>query len=269
MAVFVVLVSRYQSVSFPGRPLALIRGKSVIERTFTIVRNAVASVAPTEARIVVATDDERVADHVRRFGGDAVMTRGACENNTVRAFEAIHQVSKQDDIVIIIEGNQVLLPPWIVAETIHECCNNPTIRIATPMMRLSSVAHRRAIEARRGGEDAGTFLVRAKNGNALYFSRAIIPAIRTPRDPLPVYLHIPIFGYRMNALSEYVSLPVGELEEVEGLEQLRAIEHGIPIRAFETDYRGRTHGVVEVEDDLKRIEAILDREGELGGSVIV
>lgn len=268
MAALIVVVSRYQNVSFPGRPLAMIRGKSVIERTVSLARSALPLCAAGEARVVVATDDERVADHVRRFGGEPMMTSGSCANNTVRAFEAVSSSARDDDIVVVVEGNQVLVPPWIVAATVNECNSEPMTRIVTPMLRLSQAAHRRALEARRAGEDAGTFVVSAKNGNALYFSRAIIPAIRSPREPLPAHFHIPIFAYRMSALREYVSFPVGELEEVEGLEQLRALEHGIPIRVIEADYRGRTHCVVEVEEDVKRIESIIDREGELTDPVL-
>lgn len=266
MAVLIVIVSRYQHVSFPGRPLGVIRGKSVIERTFCIARRAASLCVPSGARIVVATDDERVSEHVHRFGGEPVMTGGSCVNSTVRAYEAVRTIASVDDVIIIVEGNQVLLPPWVIAATANECAADPTIPIATAMKRLSQGAHRRAIEARRAGESAGTFVVPSKNGNAILFSRSVIPAVRAPREPLPVYLHIPVFAYRMGTLSAYVSLPMGELEEVEGLEQLRAIEHGIPIRVVEADYRGRTHGMVEIEEDLKRIEAIIEREGEFGES---
>jgi 3-deoxy-manno-octulosonate cytidylyltransferase (CMP-KDO synthetase) len=263
MTVFLVVVSRFQDVLFPGRPLAFIKGRRVIERTTELVRGAATLCPGGEVKVIVATDDERVAEHVHSMGLEPVVLSGACSNKTIRAYEAVRTRASSDDIVVIIEGNQVVMPPWVIKATVNALVADSSLQIVAPVVRLTQAAHRLAVEARRAGEPAGVFVVRRLDGDALFLSRSIIPCMRTPREPLPVYRQVAVEGYRFSALEVYQSLPIGELEESEGIEQLRGIENGLRVRTIEVDYRGRTVIALEEEDDIKRIEAIIDREGEL------
>jgi 3-deoxy-manno-octulosonate cytidylyltransferase (CMP-KDO synthetase) len=222
-----------------------------------------ASAVSSEKKVFVTTDDERIGEHVRGFGGEVLPTAASCPNGTVRVYEALRGRVQPEDIVVNLQGDAVLTPPWILEDVLHAFVADPSVEMATPATRMTSTAYQLLLEAKRSGEVGGTTVVCDQRSDALYFSKAVIPYIRTPCDPLPVLRHIGLYAYRYRTLERYVGLPETPLEQVEGLEQLRALEHGIRIRVVLVDYRGRTHASVDSPEDLKRVELLLEKEGEL------
>lgn len=258
MSAAIIIPSRYGSTRLPGKPLHLIAGRSMVERVWSL-----ACAVPNAARVIVATDDERIADHVRAFGGEAVLTPPECENGTERTLAAVGTLADPPEIVVNLQGDAVLTPPWIMEALIAEMEADPAVALATPAVRMTRQAYEKLREAKANGEVGGTTVVFDRQRNALYFSKAIIPYVRNPIDPLPVFRHIGLYAYRFDALRRYVALGPSPLERIEGLEQLRALENGIPVRIVEVDYRGRTHWAVDSAEDLLRVEEIIGNEGEL------
>ncbi|WP_458094808.1 3-deoxy-manno-octulosonate cytidylyltransferase [Roseomonas sp. WA12] len=272
MSVLIVIPARWGSTRFPGKPLAPLRGVPMLQRVWAIARAA----APG-ARVVIATDDERIGAFAAGIGAEAVMTDPAIRNGTERAAAVLASLpaspggtagatpgvvaSATPDFVVNLQGDAVLTPPWVIAAMI-EAARDPAIRMVTPATRMLPEALARLVAAKAAGEVGGTTVVRNQAGDALYFSKSIIP-YRRAADDVPVLRHIGLYGYRPQVLSALVALPMGPLERAESLEQLRALEHGIPIRVVEVDYRGRTHWGVDTRGDLERCEALIGEEGEL------
>ncbi len=258
MTVAVIIPARYGSTRLPGKPLHLVAGVSLIQRVWRL-----ASAVPGAA-VHVATDDARIADHVRGFGGSAILTPADCRDGTERALAAAETLAQPPDVVVNLQGDAVLTPPWVI-EAVAGAFAAPEVRMATAATRMAAAAYEALVAAKAAGEVGGTTVTFDRAGNALYFSKAVIPFLRRPAEPLPVWRHIGLYGYRLDVLRRLVSLPPGPLEQVEQLEQLRALENGIPIRVVPVDYRGRTHWAVDSEADIRRAEAIIAAEGELVG----
>lgn len=220
-----IIPARYASTRFPGKPLIDIAGKSMIQRVYEGVK-AVAVLQD----VIVATDDERIQNHVLSFGGNVKMTSSDHRSGTERCAEVISGMASPPDIVINVQGDV----PFIAEEHIHEilqCFQDKKTQIATLIKHI---------------QDADTLynasipkVIFKKNMDAIYFSRSPIPHLRDiPRDKwhtsFPYYKHIGIYAYRSNVLKKLVTLPVGKLELAEHLEQLRWLEHGYTIRLTET-----------------------------------
>ncbi|RWD39502.1 MAG: 3-deoxy-manno-octulosonate cytidylyltransferase [Mesorhizobium sp.] len=262
-SVAIIIPARYGSSRFPGKPLAMINGRTMINRVWSLAR-AVAGVD----EVCVATDDERIANHVRSFGGRVVITAEECTNGTERVLRASEMLATTPAVVVNLQGDAVLTPPWVIAALTDEMRRDPTVEIATAALRMDKRSYEALRTAKEHGEVGGTTVTFDRRGNALYFSKSIIPFVRTYRQnsdtgPLPVFRHIGLYAYGYKTLCQYVSLEPGPLERSEKLEQLRALEHGIPVRVAEVDYGGRTHCAVDSPEDLKRVEAIIAEEGDL------
>lgn len=260
METIIVIPARYGSSRFPGKPLAPIAGHSLLERVWRIGR-AVEGVG----RVVVATDDERIVAHVESFCGESVLTSPDCANGSERAFDAIVRLGISPDIIVNLQGDAVLMPPWILSSLVEEMRRDSTVRIATPATRLSNEQLKALTAVKGSGVVSGTTVTFSKDKNALYFTKGIIPFVRTASkgDESPVWQHIGVYAYTAAALKEYVSLPAGFFEGVEQLEQLRALENGIPVRVVDVSLRGRTMWSVDNPSDVQRVEQIIALEGEL------
>jgi len=256
----IVIPARYGSSRFPGKPLALIAGKSLLERVW---RLAVA--VPGVNRVMVATDDSRIAEHVASFGGTCVMTSPDCVNGSERVWEAVQTLDARPEIIVNVQGDAVLMPPWIIGAIVEEMKLDPSVNIATPAAQLSRAQYEAMVSTKHAGVVSGTTVTFSQSRDALYFSKTIIPFIRTsPEGEMsPVYQHIGVYAYRWEALRKYIELPMGRLEQVEQLEQLRALEHGIPIRVVEVSLRDRTMWSVDNPEDVARVTEIIRAEGEL------
>lgn len=258
MSILAVIPARYGSTRFPGKPLIEIAGRTMIERVWRL-----ASAAPGVDRVVVATEDSRIIDAVTGFGGEGVMTPDTCRNGTERALAAADALGVDADIVINVQGDAVLTPPWVIGSVAEAMRADASLQMATPAVRMSSETEANFRATKAKGDVGGTTVVFDRAMNALYFSKSVLPFQRHPEAGTPVWQHIGLYGYRIDTLRQIVALEPSPLERAESLEQLRALENGIPIRVVETDYLGRSAWSVDAPDDAKMVESIIAREGEL------
>ncbi len=239
-----IIPARYASTRFPGKPLAMLGGKSVIQRVYEKVSGVI-------DETWVATDDERIFNAVESFGGKVVMTRNDHKSGTDRIEEAIEKIGGDYDVVINVQGDE----PFIQAsqiKTVCECFDDPSTEIATLGKPFGNDMD--AINNPNSPK-----IVVDKKGYAMYFSRSVIPFVRGKESkewPLsyPFLKHIGLYAYRRNVLAEVTRLPQGELEKAESLEQLRWLENGYRIKVGLTDVE--TVGI-DTPEDLARAENFL------------
>ncbi|MBR5635161.1 MAG: 3-deoxy-manno-octulosonate cytidylyltransferase [Muribaculaceae bacterium] len=240
-----IIPARYASTRFPGKPLALLGGKTVIERVYRQVSEVV-------EEVFVATDDNRIFREVERFGGRAVMTSPNHRSGTDRIQEAVETIGTKADVVINVQGDE----PFIQPSQIEELCrqfDDPTTQIATlgkPFTEIEAVANENSPK-----------IVLDNNGFALYFSRSVIPFVRGVDkgdwlEQFPFLKHIGLYAYRREVLREITQLPPSSLEQAESLEQLRWLQNGYRIRVGLTDVE--TIGI-DTPDDLKKAEEFLGK----------
>ncbi len=254
----VVIPARWGSTRFPGKPLCKILGKTLIERVWRA-----ACRAESVDQVLVATDDDRIAEHVAALGGRPVLTDRGCANGTERVRAALEVAALCPDIIVNLQGDAVLTPPRVIDALVEVMRVGADVDIATPALRFSWEQLDQFVAERKEGQVGGTTVTFARNGDALYFSKAVIPNIRKrAHGPCPVFRHIGLYAYTRSALDRWLSLPPTPLEEVEQLEQLRALEHGMRIRVIEVDYGGRPHGSVDNPSDVAFVEQVLRAEGE-------
>ena len=235
-----IIPARYASTRFPGKPLAILGGKTVIQRVYEQ-----ASSVLEEA--YVATDDERILQVVEQFGGRAVMTRADHKSGTDRIEEAAEKIGTDADVIINVQGDEPFIQPSQI-ETMMRLFDNPTTQIGTLGKRFDS------IEATLNPNSPK--IVTDLQGFALYFSRSIIPFVRGKEQTewlksYPFLKHLGLYAYRREVLHEVTQLPQSHLELAESLEQLRWLENGYRIRVGLTDVE--TVGI-DTPQDLARAE---------------
>ncbi len=259
MDVAIVIPARFNSRRLPGKPMAVIAGRSLLERVWAIAR-AVKGVSG----VYVATDDRRVADHAASFGAPAILTSADCATGTDRVHAALATMPKRPGAVINLQGDAVLTPPWVVQGLVDAFHADPDVGMVTAAVHCSWAQVAEIEALKRQSPTSGTLVAMDKFGRALYFSKAVIPFLRKREGEMsPVHRHIGIYGYASDVLDRLSQLPQSPLEAAEQLEQLRALENGIPIKVVVVDYRGRTHGSVDSPEDIPFVESIIAREGEL------
>ena len=236
--VFGIIPARYASTRFPGKPLAVLQGKPMVQWVYERVQSS------EVCDLAVATDDDRIADCVCGFGGKVVMTSPDHASGTDRCGEAARSMHPSDnDVIINIQGDEPLISPREI-HLLASAFEDRSVQIATlvnPFQDEGLLHNPNVVK-----------VVKAKNGNVLYFSRLPIPYLRENATPPKNYFrHIGIYAYRYGALKEIVKLPTSELENSEKLEQLRWLENGYTIRALECDYQGIG---VDTPEDLKNVE---------------
>jgi len=210
---------------------------------------------------LIATDCEQIKAHTDAFGARTILTTKNCSSGTDRAYEVAKQFCQPNDLVLVLQGDAVLTPPWILDALIEACQTYPTIQIATPMIRLNAEQAAQFIQHKQAHPSAGTTVVFDTDHHALYFSKAVIPFSRT-NQPV-IHRHIGVYAYRFKSLEQFVQLPPSSLEMIEGLEQLRALAANLPIKMISVNYQGRTHGSVDYPEDIAIVEHIIANEGEL------
>ncbi|MEM0990577.1 MAG: manno-octulosonate cytidylyltransferase [Pseudomonadota bacterium] len=264
MSVAIVIPARYASSRFPGKPLAPLRGAGGEVKTL-LARSWEAAKAVTGVdKVLVATDDTRIADEARRIGAAIAMTSPEAANGTERTAEALAAFETPPDIVVNLQGDAPLTPPWFVEALIASMRDAPEIHVATPVLRCDQRALDSFREDRRAGRVGATTAVFDQTGRALYFSKEVIPYTdgRTFQEgECPVFHHVGVYAYRPAALKQYAALSPGPLEGLEGLEQLRFMEHGVPVQCVEVDARGATFWELNNPEDTPRVEAALAERG--------
>ncbi len=264
MKAAILIPARFASSRYPGKPLVGLKGctgceKPLIQRSFEA-----ATRVPGVSEVHVVTDDDRIAEAVRAFGGSALMTSEACRNGTERCAEALEQLSDDIDVVVNFQGDALLTPPGFVTALLDQFANDPAASVATPAMR-QRVAEVRKLQAEEAaGRVGGTSVVVDGDGRALYFSKKLIPYL--PEKALdgemsPVRLHIGVYAYRRTALATYVATPPTELEELEGLEQLRFLVAGVPVHVVEVATPSFTLRELNNPEDVTPIEDALAMAG--------
>ncbi|QPH55846.1 3-deoxy-manno-octulosonate cytidylyltransferase [Pontivivens ytuae] len=262
--VLIAIPARYASTRYPGKPLVELRGASG-ERRSLIRRSWDAACAVAGgAQVVVATDDDRIAEHARGFGAEVVMTSESCANGTERCADVLERTGLTPGIVVNLQGDAPLTPAWFVEDLIAALRADDSVDVATPVLRTDSEALAGFREDRLNGRVGGTTAVFDRQGRALYFSKEVIPYTGrdfAPGEDNPVFHHVGVYAYRPAALGRYRDWPTGPLERWEGLEQLRFLENGAAIRCVEVEARGRAFWELNNPVDVSRIEAILAEQG--------
>lgn len=238
LSAIAVIPARYHSTRLPGKALAEIGGRPMIEHVY---RRAAA--ARSVAAVIVATDDERIAGAVRAFGGDVRLTSPAHQSGTDRLAEIAASLSC--DLVVNVQGDEPLIEPGMIDEAVAPFAFDPALAMSTLRKRIED------------DDDLAnpnvTKVVVDREGYALYFSRSAIPYARPNHPPAPAWRHIGLYVYRRDCLLRLAALAPTALERSEALEQLRALEHGIRIKAVET----RFYSVwVDTPEDLERVRRI-------------
>nr|WP_293478580.1 3-deoxy-manno-octulosonate cytidylyltransferase [Prevotella sp.] len=238
-----IIPARYASTRFPGKPLALLGGKPVIQHVYE-------KVAAVLEAAYVATDDERIYDVVKSFGGQVVMTRTDHKSGTDRIEEAIEKIGGEWDVVVNVQGDE----PFVAKsqlDTICHCFDDPTTQIATlgkPFENMEAVQNPNSPK-----------IVVDNMGFAMYFSRSVIPYVRGKEKSswlthYPFLKHLGIYAYRKDVLRQVTQLPQSSLEIAESLEQLRWLQNGFKIKVGTTDVE--TVGI-DTPQDLERAEEFL------------
>lgn len=239
--VIAVIPARYGSTRLPGKPLVTLAGKSMIQRVYERVK-----LAQHVNRVIVATDDDRIVKAVQEFGGEARMTRPDHRTGTERVAEiAAHE---SGDVFVNVQGDEPLLDPAAVDTAVGALLEEPQVTIATVATPIKVPADIMDPNICKVALDF--------DENALYFSRAPIPWVRDTAGHVQArhLKHLGLYVFRREALLEYPTLPQGELERIEQLEQLRWLENGWKIRVAEVEHDAVS---VDVPDDIARVEKLL------------
>ena len=237
--------SRYESTRFPGKPLALIAGKPMIQHVY---ERTLSSVHVADA--FVATDDERIFQCVRGFGGKAVMTGPTHPSGTDRIAEAALQLGLEDhDLVVNVQGDQPTFDPSCLPDLLDPFQEGSDILMSTLMIRMRE---REEIE-----NPNNVKVVTDRKGFALYFSRSPIPFYRDTGDNQGVYKHLGFYAYPVHFLKVFASLSPGPLESAEKLEPLRALEHGFKIKVEETRFDSIE---VDTPKDIAKVERLIGKQ---------
>jgi 3-deoxy-manno-octulosonate cytidylyltransferase (CMP-KDO synthetase) len=241
--VVIVIPARYGATRLPGKPLVPLAGQPMIQRVYER-----AKLATRAARVIVATDDDRILKAVESFGGDARMTRRDHRTGTERVAEvAAHE---KGDVFVNVQGDEPLLDPAAVDSAIDALLEEPAASIATVATPIKSPADIMDPNVVKTVLDF--------DNNGLYFSRAPIPWVRDSASKMQVrhLKHLGLYVFQRDALLEYPTLPQGELERIEQLEQLRWLENGWKIRVAEVEHDAVS---VDVPEDVARVEKLLQK----------
>ena len=260
----IIIPARFASTRCPGKPLIALKGatgepKTLIQRTFER-----ASAVPHAAGVWVATDDDRIASEVERFGGRVVMTSPDCRNGTERCADAISQLGNVADIIVNFQGDAPLLPEGVVPQLVSRLAEDREAAMATPAVQCSPSTYAHLARDAAEGRVGGTTVVFSKARHALYFSKRIIPYLppdRSEREAPPVYMHLGLYAYRAAALERYVEADPSGLEILEGLEQLRFLDHEMPVSVVTIDPLEWDPIELNNPSDVPEIERILAERG--------
>lgn len=238
MKVVGIIPARFESTRFPGKPLAKILNKPMIQWVYERVKKS-----NSLESLIVATDSQQIYNQVKNFGGEVVLTSKDHQSGTSRVAEVVAQLDVE--IVVNIQGDEPLISHKAIDAAVKHLITDPTIYMSTLKQKIteeSELSNPNVVK-----------VVTNKDDFALYFSRSLIPFIRPPYTSY-IYKHIGLYVYRKDFLLKLVELPLGNLEQVEKLEQLRVLENGYKIKVIKTCYSSIG---VDTEEDLKKVSKIL------------
>ncbi len=262
MKTVIVIPARYASARFPGKPLHFINGVSMLERTVGAARQAGKA---TGARVLVATDDDRIAAHAKDIGVDVVMTDPDLPSGTDRCRAAAVLAAPDAGFIVNLQGDAPFTPPDHVAALID---NAAKADVVTPVIQLSWAALDALREHKKTTPFSGTTCIRAADGRALWFSKNILPAMRYEArlrgkgDLSPVLQHVGLYGYSRAALERISKMKLSHYEEIEGLEQLRFLENGLSVYAVPVAPSQLPSAGIDTPEDAERATRVLREIGD-------
>ena len=262
-----MIPARFASQRFPGKPLVPLVGASGVAKPLIRRSWEAASAVPGAAAVFVATDDERIAEVVRGFGGQVVMTSPDCRNGTERCADALMVLADDFDIIVNLQGDAPLTPTSVVTDLVAALAGDGdavgSAAMATAGLRCSPGTYAHLVNDAAAGRVGGTTVVANGRGHALYFSKRVIPYVHAglAGGHEAVQLHLGLYAYRPDALRAYAAMPPSPLETLEGLEQLRFLEGDRPIRLVSFDPVGWDCIELNNPEDTPAIEAILKQRG--------
>jgi len=241
MNILCIIPARYSSTRLPGKPLANIAGKPMVQHVY---ERAVLATRPKQ--VIVATDHVLVYDTVLKFGGQAIMTSPEHLTGTDRLAEVAGKFPDVD-LIINVQGDEPLVPPQIIDQLAEAFDGHPELQMATLMTEMDESEY---------NTPSAVKVVTDLQGYALYFSRSLIPFPRN-ENSIPVYKHVGIYAYRRDFLLQYAKLSHTPLEKTESLEQLRALEHGYRIKVLKTDFKSIG---VDTMEDLEKVNLLFEKK---------
>lgn len=255
----IIIPARYKSTRFPGKPLVELKnGAGVVAPLIWHTWQKAMTVKGID-RVIIATDDQRIADISTAFGAEVVLTSPECRNGTERCAEAINSLGITPEVVVNFQGDAPLTPPNFIESLIAHLENDQEADVATPVLLCESNTIERFKEDRKAGKVGGTTAVFDTTGRALYFSKEIIPYHDSEKllTEIPVYHHVGVYAYRPSALNRYNTLEEGTIERLEGLEQLRFLENKIPVSCVIVTDKSNQFWEVNNPWDIERVETSL------------
>lgn len=262
MKTAIIIPARYGSTRFPGKPLTMIGGQTMLSRVVKIAHSAAQEI--DNITVAVATEDDRIANHAKDIGVTCIMTSDTCKTGSDRVLEALHKLDGQHDFVVGLQGDAPFTPVEAIKNLITAYQDNPDIEVVTPVINLRWEELDKLREQKKTTPFSGTTATINPDGKAFWFSKNIIPAISKENEQKttefsPVYQHIGLYGYRTDILERFVTLPEGHYEKLEGLEQLRLLENNISIHTIKlTVPLGLAQAGIDSPEDATRAEKILE-----------
>lgn len=264
--ILIIIPARYASTRLEGKPLQKIMGKEMILRVAEIAQYIVLKNINTQ--YIVATDDERIIDFCNLKNIPVTMTDASCNSGTERCWNVVKKKSAKPALIINLQGDNPLCPPWFLQQLIDTWKSDTQGAIFTPFVQLNWQEYDALVEQKKQTPHSGTCVLLDSHNLAITFSKNMIPAIRKiekeRQKPLsPICRHIGLYAYTYQALESYFNLPKSRYEDLEGLEQLRFIENRIPVKMVEVNYCNRKgmNGVDSIQD-VQRAEKIIQQFGE-------
>lgn len=262
MSVSLVIPARHGSTRFPGKPLARIKGQTMLARVVDIARQAVSDIP--DATIIVATEDERIADHARELQVQCALTSQECKTGTDRVYQTVKLLKITSEFIINFQGDAPFTPPHVIRSLIEDFLSGDKNKVITPVHQLSWKGLDQLRKSKKSTPFTGTTVVMNKNNEAIWFSKNILPAMRNESDLrqktalTPVWQHIGLYGYPRQILKDFIILPSSYYEELEGLEQLRLLENGHRIKCVPVQVDSEMiHSGIDSPEDIKSAERYL------------
>lgn len=266
MKIMIGIPARYGSTRFPGKPLAVIGGRTMLARVVDVARFAAANLQEKhrlDVEVFVTTDDDRILTHARdEIGIEVVKTADSCATGSDRLLAALRQFDEWPNFVVNLQGDAPFTPVSVIEDLILKFVDTPSIEVLTPVCRLSWEGLDQLRANKVETPFSGTTAVVDRQGRAVWFSKNIIPGIRKEDRslPCPVLQHIGLYGYQPSALERFCSWPQSAYEQLEGLEQLRFLENGVGIQTLLVEDAAAVQAGIDTPEDLARAEAQLQKE---------
>lgn len=261
MRTAIIIPARYGSTRFPGKPLALLKGKPILQHVVDLCTKATEGL--DNVSVHVATDDQRIADFANSIGVSAIMTDESCKTGSDRARAAADTLPEKPDFILNVQGDAPLTPPEVVRQLVLSAQAGEVKDIVTPAVQLGWDDLDIFRERKHETPFSGTTVVFDAKKRAMWFSKQVLPAIRG-EDKLrssevlsPVFRHIGLYGYMSHALEAFCEMPETQYEKLEGLEQLRALEAGLHIRVVPVKVNLAFLSGIDTQADLANAERYL------------